>query len=152
MRRRPPCPPTAPAVPIAQLEAEPTLQWHDVTKWGVEGRAWTDMEREGWFDRLPKAANGKVTEKVWSLSRNSAGLMVRFKTDSTAIWANYTLRSEKLGLTNMTPMGASGLDLLGLRSFGSEISEFEFMKILWTRRPKPALGAIGAVSDKMNSL
>ena len=104
-------PSTAPAAAVAQAEPEPPLQWHDVTKWGVEGRAWTDMEREGWFDRLPKAANGKVTEKVWSLSRNSAGLMVRFKTDSTAIWANYMLRSDKLGLTNMTPMGASGIDL-----------------------------------------
>jgi hypothetical protein len=104
-------PATAPVAAVPQAEPEPPLQWHDVIKWGVEGRAWTDMEREGWFDRLPKAANGKVTEKVWGLSRNSAGLMVRFKTDSTAIWANYTLRSEKLGLTNMTPMGASGVDL-----------------------------------------
>ena len=54
-------PAAAPVVAAPQAEPEPALQWHDVTKWGVEGRAWTDMEREGWFDRLPKAANGKVT-------------------------------------------------------------------------------------------
>jgi hypothetical protein len=58
-------PVAAPVAAAPKVEPEPPLQWHDVTKWGVEGRAWTDMEREGWFDRLPKAANGKVTEKVW---------------------------------------------------------------------------------------
>jgi hypothetical protein len=96
----------APAKP-----AEPPLAWHDVTTWGVEGRAFGAMERKRWFDRLPAAADGKVTAAVWNLSRDSAGMMVRFKTDSTFIWADYTLLRERINGVNMTPIGASGLDL-----------------------------------------
>jgi hypothetical protein len=38
-------------------------------------------------------------------------MMVRFKTDATTIWADYTLRSERVALANMTAIGASGIDL-----------------------------------------
>jgi hypothetical protein len=104
---------TAPAkaAPAAKKVEEPALEWRDVTKWGVEGRAFGDMERGRWFDRFPSVAEGKVTDAVWRLSRDSAGMMVRFKTDATTIWANYTLRTERLAGANMTAIGASGIDL-----------------------------------------
>lgn len=95
----------------AKKSTEPALQWRDVTEWGVEGRAFTDLPRARWFDRLPGAAEGKVTKAVWDLSRHSAGMMVRFKTDATLIWADYTLRSDRIALANMTAIGASGIDL-----------------------------------------
>jgi hypothetical protein len=102
----------APAPKAATKQAvEPPLRWHDVTTWGVEGRAWKEMERKRWFDRMPAVADGKVTAAVWNLSRDSAGMMVRFKTDAAMIWADYTLFKEKLNGANMTPIGASGLDL-----------------------------------------
>jgi len=77
----------------------------------MEGRGWTDMERLRWFDRLPAAAEGKVTPAVWGLSRDSAGMMVRFKTDATSIWANYVLRSERIAFSHMPATGVSGVDL-----------------------------------------
>lgn len=103
----------APAAATAPKKApvEPKLEWHDVTEWGVEGRAWGDEPRERWFDRFPAAANGKVTGAVWGLSRDSAGMLVRFKTDATRIWADYTLLKERLASANMTAIGASGIDL-----------------------------------------
>jgi hypothetical protein len=101
----------APSAPVADKPPEPALNWHDVTEWGVEGRAWTDMPRKRWFQRLPDAAEGQVTGPVWSLSQDSAGMLVRFKTDATAIWAHYTLRSERLAMPHMPATGASGLDL-----------------------------------------
>jgi hypothetical protein len=100
----------APAA-AAKQPIEPPLAWHDVTSWGVEGRAWPEMERKRWYDRLPAVADGKVTAAVWGLSRDSAGMMVRFKTDATVIWADSTVLKEKLNGANMTPIGASGLDL-----------------------------------------
>ena len=87
------------------------MEWFDVTTWGVEGRAFNDLPRARWFDRFPSSAEGKVTAHVWNLSRDSAGMMVRFKTDAAAIWADYTLMKEKLAGANMTAIGASGLDL-----------------------------------------
>lgn len=109
----PATPPAAAPAPTAATKqaAEPPLTWRDVTTWGVEGRAWPEMERKRWFDRLPAVADGKVTTAVWNLSRDSAGMMVRFKTDAAAIWADFTLFKEKLNGANMTPIGASGLDL-----------------------------------------
>lgn len=101
-----------PAAPAAKKAApEPKLAWHDVTTWAIEGRAWPDEPRLRWFDRFPSAAQGKVTSAVWGLSRDSAGMMVRFKTDATTIWANYTLLKERLAGANMTAIGASGIDL-----------------------------------------
>ena len=95
----------------ASAPAEPTLEWHPVAQWGVEGRAFAQAERKAWFDRLPAAAEGKVTTAVWNLSRDSAGMVVYFRTDATAIWTNYTVRKEKLAGFNMTAIGASGIDL-----------------------------------------
>jgi hypothetical protein len=82
-----------------------------VTKWGVEGRGWADMDRSRWFDRFPAAAEGKVTAPVWGLSRDSAGMMVRFKTDATSISAHYLLRSDRIAMPHMPATGVSGVDL-----------------------------------------
>ena len=101
-----PAPATVPVPP-----PEPALDWHDVTTWGVEGRAFADLARTRWFDRLPSSAEGKVTKSVWDLSRDSAGMMVRFQTDASLIWADYTLMKGKLAGANMTAIGTSGLDL-----------------------------------------
>jgi lysophospholipase L1-like esterase len=97
--------------PVQAPAVDPPVRWHDVTQWGVEGRAWPAAERKRWFDRLPAAAETKVTTAVWDLSRHSAGMLVRFRTDATSIWADYTLFLERLALPNMTAIGASGLDL-----------------------------------------
>ena len=91
--------------------AQNETHWRDVKEWGVEGRGWADQERTRWFDRFPAKAEGKVTKAVWSLSRHSAGMMVRFKTDATTIRAKWKLLSSRLGMPHMPPSGVSGLDL-----------------------------------------
>ena len=99
------------AKPAAAKPAPIEVAWHDVTKWGVEGRGWGDQERKRWFDRLPAKAEGKVTPAVWSLSRDSAGMMVRFQTDAKSIHARYTLSKTNLAMPHMPATGVSGLDL-----------------------------------------
>ena len=93
--------------------AEPRLVWQAVgtENWEVEGRGWVGEKRLRYFDRLPAAAEGKVTSNVWSLSRDSAGMVARFETDATSLWVDYTLRSEKLALPHMPATGVSGVDL-----------------------------------------
>jgi hypothetical protein len=97
--------------PAPTTPAPPKLDWHDVTEWGVEGRPWTDLPRKRWFQRLPDAAEGKVTPNVWGLSQDSAGMMVRFRTDATSIWAQFVLRTDRLAMPHMPATGASGIDL-----------------------------------------
>jgi hypothetical protein len=104
-------PPAKAAKPAPATVAPPALDWHDVTRWGVEGRAWPDEARSRWFDRFPSAAEAQVTKAVWGLSRDSAGMMVRFKTDATAIWAHYVLRTDRLAMPHMPATGVSGVDL-----------------------------------------
>lgn len=85
------------------------IAWFDVQKWGVEGKGWNDTTR--YFDRLPGKAEGKVRKAVWDLSRHSAGMLVRFETDSPAIHARYRLLSNRLAMPHMPATGVSGLDL-----------------------------------------
>lgn len=97
----------------AQEAADKTagFSWHDVTQSGVEGRAWPDLARKRWFQRLPDAAQEKVTPVVWNLSQDSTGMLARFKTDATTIWVDYTLSSSTVAAANMAATGHSGVDL-----------------------------------------
>jgi hypothetical protein len=95
---------------VASPIATDNLAWHDVTTWGAEGREWTEMERLRWFDRFPAEAEKTVTEAVWKLSRDSAGMMVRFKTDATAIHVHYKLSKAALAMPHMPATGVSGID------------------------------------------
>ncbi len=116
-------------------QADANLDWHDVTKWGVEGREFGGMERYRYFDRLPKSAEGKVTPAVWSLSRDSAGMMVRFKTDAPSIHARYKLVKANLGMPHMPPTGVSGVDLYARDKDG---------KWKWVQVTKPAAQSVSA--------
>ncbi len=87
------------------------LVWHDITQWGVEGRAWPDEPRQHWFDRLPASAQKTVTAKIWNLSLDSTGMLVRFRTNATALSVKYQLRRRNLALTHMPATGVSGADL-----------------------------------------
>ncbi|HVR86136.1 MAG TPA: SGNH/GDSL hydrolase family protein [Planctomycetota bacterium] len=83
--------------------------WHDVNSWGVEGKGWTDTVRP--FDRFPSKAEKSVPPPVWNLSRHSAGMLVRFETDSPVIYARWSVLSGTLALPHMPATGVSGLDL-----------------------------------------
>lgn len=95
----------------AQDKTDDNIEWYDVTEWGVEGRILPDQERARWFDRLPVSAEGKVTSAVWGLSRDSAGMMARFKTDATEFWIDYKLKDNGIAMPHMPATGVSGVDL-----------------------------------------
>ena len=89
--------------------AESKLRWLDAKELCIEGKGWSDTKQ--FYDRLPAKAEGAVREPVWNLSKDSAGIGVRFVTDATEISARWTLRKEKLALPNMAASGVSGVDL-----------------------------------------
>lgn len=90
----------------------PTVQegiaWFDTTAWGIEGKGWEKTHTH--FTRLPDSAQGVVPDPVWNLSLQSAGLVVRFKTDAPEVHARHTV-SGNLTMPHMTTVGSSGLDL-----------------------------------------
>ena len=97
--------------------SETKIEWHDVKDWGVEGKGWNDTL--SFFDRLPKKAKDSVPLPVWNLSRQSAGLSVRFETNATEIWVKYELLSPQLALPHMPATGVSGIDLYGKNASGA---------------------------------
>jgi hypothetical protein len=103
------------------------VTWHDASTWGVEGRGWEDQPRQRYYDRFPAQAEGQVRKAVWNLSRHSAGMAVRFRTDATGIWVDYQLRSASLAMPHMPATGVSGLDLYGRRA-GDEMRWVQVVK------------------------
>ncbi|MCA9079564.1 MAG: SGNH/GDSL hydrolase family protein [Planctomycetaceae bacterium] len=113
-------------LPPAWAQAEADITWHDVRDWGIEGKGWTETEK--YFDRLPSKAKGIVRDPVWSLSRHSAGMLVRFRTDATMILADHTVTSSNLAMPHMPATGVSGLDLY---------AENEQRQLRWVSVSKP---------------
>ena len=93
------------------LIPEGEIDWYDLKDIGVEGKGWTDTKR--YFDRLPSNAEGMVREAVWNLSRHSAGMCMRFVSDSPNIYVRYSLYLDSLAMSHMPATGVSGLDLYG---------------------------------------
>ncbi len=123
-----------PAMGVNKKAAD-NLEWHDVTKWGVEGRILPEQTRLRWFDRLPASAEKSVTSNVWNLSRDSSGMMVRFKTNATAIHVHYKVLKPALGMPHMPATGVSGVDLYARDTDG---------KWKWVMVTKPATQEVKA--------
>lgn len=97
--------------------ADGATLWFDALDLGIEGQGWTQLEHP--YDRLPATAEGVVPEPVWSLAHDTAGLCVRFVTDSPSVAARWSLRSQDLAMAHMPATGVSGLDLYARRGDGS---------------------------------
>ncbi len=93
------------------------IRWYDIRQLGVEGQGWTDTLAP--YDRLPSRAKGVVRDAVWNLSRDSAGLCVRFTTSATTIHARWTVTKDRLALPHMAATAVSGVDLYAKDSAGT---------------------------------
>ena len=62
------------------------------------------------YQRLPAELEGVSRAPVWRLGTQSAGLYIRFRSNSTSIHARWTSTYESW-LSNMNPTGVRGLDL-----------------------------------------
>ncbi|SDD97493.1 Lysophospholipase L1 [Dyadobacter soli] len=82
----------------------------------VEGQAWP-KEVKGPYDRLPARAEKQVRDVVWNLSTQSAGLMIRFRANSSEIKIRYAV-GGKHALPHMPATGVSGVDLYAISSDG----------------------------------
>jgi len=85
------------------------IAWTDVVDWPIEGRAFRQLAAP--YDRLPARAKGVVRQVVWDLSRQSAGMIVRFKTASPELRVRYRLTNARLAMAHMPATGVSGVDL-----------------------------------------
>ena len=131
-----------PALAAAKATAA-IATWHNVEDFGVEGREWVDMPRLRYYDRFPSDAEHKVPPNVWSLSRDSAGMMGRFKSNASAVHVRYTLVKSNTAMPHMPATGVSGVDLYARDEKG---------KWRWVNVIKPVdkqVNQAGPLSEKM---
>lgn len=62
------------------------------------------------YSRLPDSLQNNIREELWNLGLNSAGVMVRFRSDSPRLGVKWHSRN-KFGMNHMTDTGVRGLDL-----------------------------------------
>lgn len=107
------------AVPLLMGTLAPPAEeeWHNPAEFDLEGKGWADTE--AFFDRLPAHAKGKAPKDVWGLSKDSAGMAVRFQTDSRQIAVHWVLTSGNLAMPHMPATGVSGVDLYRKTAEGS---------------------------------
>lgn len=96
--------------PNGVASADGATTWYNALDIGVEGQGWKDGLAKP-YDRFQAEAEGKIPDPVWSLSRQSAGLNVRFMTDSPSIAVRWSLRNDNLAMPHMPASGVSGIDL-----------------------------------------
>ena len=76
----------------------------------LEGTDIEDSLKENKYDRLPASYKGFVREPVWNLSKNSAGLSIRFLSNSSVITAKWELLNN-FSMNHMPDTGIKGIDL-----------------------------------------
>lgn len=96
---------------ISQAFAQEITWWNPATNEYpvVSGQFWSD-EVQSTYHRLPQRAENKVRKKVWNLSKQSAGLSIRFQSNAKRIHIRYSLKSG-ISMPHMPATGVSGLDL-----------------------------------------
>ena len=123
-------------IPISKAAAQTV--WHNPEDAGInliQGQAYDGQERESFYHRFPKSAEGKVRPRVWGQSRQTAGESIVFTTDAKNIYIRYgvSLPVDKL---HMPATGVSGIDLYTHDRNGGEVwlaGKFEFADTLTYR-------------------
>lgn len=87
------------------------VKYYDKDFFVIEGTAFADTVKESPYDRFPASyKNKKVRNPVWGLSKSSAGISIRFFTNSSHISVRWTLL-HNANMPHMAETGIKGIDL-----------------------------------------
>ena len=76
----------------------------------IEGTMISDSLKESPYDRLPVSYKDRVRKPVWDLSKSSAGLSIRFLSNSSTISAKWEVLND-FKMNHMPDTGIKGIDL-----------------------------------------
>lgn len=85
--------------------------YHDASVFPVLGKA-TDQTATR-YERLPDSLENITRKPVWELGKCSAGLAVRFRSNSSSVSAKWDVLYDR-NMNHMSPTGVKGLDLYAL--------------------------------------
>lgn len=92
------------------ISSENKIKYYDHDFFLIEGTTFTDSVKENLYDRFPLSYKDKVRGPVWSLSKSSAGISIRFFTNSTSIGVRWKLLNDAK-MNHMAETGIKGIDL-----------------------------------------
>ena len=107
-------------ISLTSLFAQETV-WHDPMEGNIcyiDCRIDHPEVRKN-YHRIAESVKPQLRDAVWSLSKNSAGLTIRFYSNAPTISIRYKLENGT-NMHNMAPMGSSGVDLYSLDAQGYE--------------------------------
>lgn len=96
------------ATVAALAQDAPKYQYYDASAFPIYGKAVENTSAT--YERLPASLEGVIRQPVWDLAHHSAGISVRFRSDSPSIrlrWVSFGLHT----MNHMTDTGTRGLDL-----------------------------------------
>lgn len=89
-----------------QVAENDTMTFYDGQNFTVIGR----YHSEKTFARFPKRYESTLRKEVWDLGQNSAGISIRFRTNSPDIIVRWTVQSDNV-MDHMAFTGIKGVDL-----------------------------------------
>jgi len=102
-------------LPLLAIGQDNSLESNEITYYGkdffrLEGTVISDSLKENRYDRLPFSYKNIVRKPVWDLSKSSAGLSIRFLSNSTTISVKWKIFND-LKMNHMAETGIKGVDL-----------------------------------------
>lgn len=88
----------------------PGTMYYDETFFLLEGTGFADSIKENRYQRLPVSMKQKLGPAVWNISQASAGLSIRFHTNSTSLHIKYEITGYRQQ-NNMAETGSRGVDV-----------------------------------------
>jgi len=82
--------------------------YYDASSFPLLGKISDSTETR--YERLPARLKNVSRKSVWDLGKNTAGLAIRFRSDSRQISAKWEVLND-FSMNHMTPTGIKGLDL-----------------------------------------
>ena len=96
------------SISLASAQDAKKYYYTDASTFPIYGKAVPNTSAT--YERLPASLEGVIRQPVWDLAHHSAGISVRFRSDSPSIklrWVSFGLHT----MNHMTDTGTRGLDL-----------------------------------------
>lgn len=101
---------------FAMCQAYAQITFYDAARFPLLGKATEATGNR--YERFPDSLKQISRARLWNLSRNSAGLAIRFRSNSTQIVARWEALNNN-HMDHMTDIGVKGLDLYCLQKDGT---------------------------------
>jgi len=96
---------------ITNAQDQDSLVYYNADNFQIIGKGFQDTE--SLYDRLPKHLKNQIRPDLWNLSKNSAGIAIRFCSNTSTI----RIRWDNLFVNNMSHMAATGVRGLDLYAY-----------------------------------